>query len=272
MTDIRLLEIGDHVTLEVPSDHREWTSTFNDVPNGTPGVVCGFHEAVTYWSRVPVYGREPGVYYVRGAAKIWLPNGRTVESGGFAQLVNREEEARRDAALRDESGILRSSDVRISDLPDTKFWEQDEVFVPGEGKGRIATVYYDSLGKLTSPMYRVEFYPDEYNSMISQDSAELVARGNVWRHYHNEPLEFEDINAEAEFFTNIGQTTEVKNPRSNLYDWTLPEALQALRVGLGHGVTVSPGLFGAGPHVSVRRFHDEELGARVATVTLERLS
>ena len=97
----------------------------------------------------------------------------------------------------------------------------------------------------------------------------LVERGDVWKFYHNEPLSFTDLKEEASFFTLIGHTEEVPNPANGRYRWTKEEALDTIREGSVHAISMDNGIFGSGPHISARVFHNKELGARVAKATLQ---
>ncbi len=108
-----------------------------------------------------------------------------------------------------------------------------------------------------------------WNTWANEDEIELVERGPIWKHYHNEPIVFADIEEEANFFTTIGETEEVRNPATGLFEWSKDEILDALRKGLVHGITNSSGFFGAKQFLMARRFRNEELGARVAKYTLE---
>jgi hypothetical protein len=67
----------------------------------------------------------------------------------------------------------------------------------------------------------------------------------------------------------IGEKDEVRNPKDDLYRWTKEEAIQALKDGLGHSITVDGGLFGSGPHTSVIRFRNEEVGEKIRLLTIE---
>ena len=113
---------------------------------------------------------------------------------------------------------------------------------------------------------------------VRPTNLKLVSRGNVWKYYHNEPLEFADLREEAEFYHNIGRTKEVRNPKDDLYHWddyagkvSEPvEALQAIKDGLGDSMNVGS-LFGlmSSPRITVYKFLDREVGERVRKATLE---
>ena len=274
-----VLRIGDEVILKVDSERRIWTDTYKDVLDGTKGVVCGFFDAVIYVPRVPVLSEKPGVYHQKGSVSIWLPDGRIVPGDWSVEMVDRDEERRRSAAIRDKNGLIRTTQVRLGDLPPTKFWEKDKVYVHfpnDEYAGTIGRIDYNFMHKHRDngspwPFYDINL--TQGGTMSAEESwIELVERGNVWKYYHDEPLTFTDLKEEADFFQLIGQTEDVCNPKNNLYSWTKEEALEAIRNGLAHGFTAGSSFFtgfGGRPHLNAKRFKNEELGKRVAQATLE---
>ena len=109
-----------------------------------------------------------------------------------------------------------------------------------------------------------------WNTSASEDDVVLIERGPVWKFYNNQPITFENIEKEANFFEMLGHTEEVRNPASGLFSWNKEEVLNAIRGGLVHGFSISSGFFGrSGPSISAMRFRNEELGKRVAQATLE---
>ena len=279
MTLSELLRIGDKVTFRVDRETREWTSTYKDIPDGTKGVVCGFYDAVIYAGRVPVLIDQPGVYHQKGAVSVWLPDGRIVPGGYSVEMVDKDEEKRRDAEMPDKDGVLRTPKVRLGDLPHTKFWEQDRVRVHfpnaewGVQEMTIARIDYYHMHDHRNdgspwPFYDVNFATGG-STGAEEAWIELLERGNVWKYYNNEPLSFADLKEEADFFALVGQTEEMRNPANRLYSWTKEEVLEAIKNGTVHGFSVSSGFFGSGPHISAMRFKNEELGQRIAKATLE---
>lgn len=278
MTLTKLLQIGDEVVFKVDPERRAWTDTYKDVPDGTKGIVCGFYDAVIYESRVPVLVHQPGVYHRKGAVSVWLRDGRIVPGDWSIEMVDKDQEKRRDAALRGADGVLRTEQVRLGDLPETKFWEQDKVHVrfPHDGSEHemiIGRIDYYHMHKRRDdgspwPFYDVR-YMEGGQTSAEESWIELVERGNVWKYHNNQLLAFADLKEEASFFQLVGQTEEMRNPKNNLYSWTKEEVLDAIKNGTVHGFSVSSGFFGSGPHINAQRFKDEALGKRVAQATLE---
>ena len=279
MTLSELLQIGDEVIFKVDDEHRAWTDTHKDVPNGTRGVVCGFYDAVIYEPRVPVLVNPPGVYHCNGSVSVWLSDGRIVPGDYSIEMIDKDEERRRSVAMRDENGVLHAKQVRLGDLPPTKFWEGDEVRVHfpnneyAEQKMTIGRIDYSFMHKRRDngspwPFYDINLAQGGTTS-AEESWIELVERGNIWKYYHNEPLSFIDLKEEAHFFRLIGQTEEMRNPANGIYRWTKEEVLEAIKNGEVHGFFIKGFIFGRGLHIHAMRFKNEELGKRVAQATLE---
>ncbi|MBI4067868.1 hypothetical protein HY413_00480 [Candidatus Kaiserbacteria bacterium] len=278
MTLTELLQIGDEVVFKVDPERRAWTETYKDIPDGTKGIVCGFDDAIIYRSRVPVFVHQPGVYHRKGAVSVLLRNGRVVPGDWSIEMVDKDQEERRDAAMRDEHGVLRTTQVRLGDLPETKFWEQDKVrvrFPHDDSKHEmvVSRIDYYCMHKRRNdgspwPFYDVRFVEGGQTS-AEELWIELIERGNVWKYYNNQPLSFADLKEEAEFFQLVGQTEEMRNPKNNLYSWTKNEVIDAINNGTVHGFSVSSGFLGSSLHISAHRFKDDALGKRVAKATLE---
>ena len=274
MTPAELLRIGDKVVFTVGPEVRAFTRTYNNVPDGTEGIVCGFVDRVIYQPRVPVPMRQPGVYHGRGGASVWLPDGRVIPGEGFIKMVDKDEENRRDTAIRDVDGVLRPDEVRLGDLPETKFWEQDKVLVrfPHDVSVHDMTIKRIDYCHMHScrhdgspwPIYDVQ-YGGGGQTSVEESWIVLIERGNLWKYYNNQPLSFANLEVEALFFRLVGQTEEIRNPRNGLYSWTEEEVLEDIRKGYVHG------FFVYGPRIIALRFKDVALGERVAKAMLEGL-
>lgn len=277
MTLSEILRIGDKVVFSVDPERRAWTTTYDAVPDGTEGVVCGFYDAVIYRARVPASGNEPGVYHQRGAVSVLLADGRIVPGDYSIDMIDKEEEKRRDAALRDSDGVLRQKQTRLGNLPSTKFWEQDKVRVrfPQDDVSHLMTIgsiEYSNMHKRRDngspwPFYSVKYTEGGFTN-AEESWIELIERGNVWKYYNGQPLIFASLEEEAAFAHLIGQTEQMRNPESGLYTWTKEEVLDAIKDGTAHSLSVS-NFLGSGPRVLAYRFKDEALGKRVAEKTLE---
>jgi hypothetical protein len=277
-----LILIGDIVTLSIDPESRAWGC--NPYPDGTVATVIGFGEST--WGRVGNCGLKPGTHLCRSAVKCRLEDGRVETASSVnVELQDSEEYARRKAGYKYDPDKDRNADW-LRDLPETAFWEGDVVRFKnpckdvrfGEvhpTKRVIQRVNYHHMTQTCNDGSPYPFYDvsDSLNGgwhcSAKEQDLELVERGNVWKHFYGEPLTFADLKEEANFFTSLGHTTEVRNPANGLYKWTLEEVLQGIRDGIVHGFTMGGGWFGSAPSICATRFHNEELGRRVAAETLK---
>lgn len=110
--------------------------------------------------------------------------------------------------------------IRIGDLPETPFWEGDEVcfsqenswFSPSWVLNRV--VYIN--GEATNYVFdgiRSDGRPTTINYSVKLDPPlTLMKRGNLWKFAHNEPLEFANMEAEAAFHKSLGMSQKLTYP------------------------------------------------------------
>lgn len=178
--------------------------------------------------------------------------------------------------------------VRVSDLPETAFVYGDRVrFVDDQTRfecenfshGVVQPVTY-GLHENPNVLYDIHCYFNNEDGGISSgythsyiDGSLLVLeeRGNYY-HYLHDPskIAFTDLNERAMFYTDLGERKVVRNPRNELYMWTLDEALLHIREGKGAALHVSSGLFGAPTHLLVYSFPGmPELEAELREATMK---
>lgn len=276
-----ILKVGDTVVVNIPDENWKWGCNPVGKQNGVKAKVVGFGEI--HNTRIQSFGMEPGVYVNHSWVDIEAQGKREPIhiSSCFVDLEDKEEEKRRLRKYRDAGGYLASK-VRLRDLPETKLWEGDEVRWVGEqscpwGERRIqvASINYDYFGQMCDdgvtpmPQYNISPIGGGGYVAVRETDLELVQRGNVWKHYHGEKIQFASLEEEVVFADMIGQVDEVKNPANDLYVWTLDEVLAAIRDGTADGIAVSNGLFGTSKSTRAKRFRDRDLGRRVATETLK---
>ena len=278
-----LAKEGDLVTITIPKENREWG--YNPCPAGeTLAKVLGYSEI--HHGRIEGRRGKPGVYI----NKFWLrlllppPDSREItEASCRLELVDEEEYARRLAAyMRTLENPNQCQEEPLRDLPETPFWEMDWVWAK---EGPMPPKVYPQLMQVVGidyhclnakrndgskfPAYRISSGMGAgWTTSANEDGMSLAERGPVWRYAHGEPVSFPSLEEEAQFFSLIGETEEVRNPQDNLYHWTKEEVLEAIRGGIAHGFTVAKGFFGVGLYISAKRFDNAELGARVAAATL----
>lgn len=281
-----LLEIinpGETVLIDIGQENRDWG--FNPAPNGTPVTLVRFGEIPYGYANS--FGYEPGIYRNYCWAWVQLPDGQEINiSCCHLKPVDEKDYNSRVAAARDAHGSIWRK-TRLRDLPETKFIEDDLVASPRflkrggfpDGQARIVAVKYEYIGQTrldgsAMPLYDIsDKWPSGWTTWEDGwDEWELIERGKVWKYRHGEQIIWKDDAEQARFMTAIGEKDYVRNPKNNLYSWTKDEALQALRDGIGHGISVGGGLFGSGPHTDVITFRDTALGERIRKLTLQGFS
>lgn len=271
-----IVNIGDKVIIQVAKENREWG--FDPCPDGTAVEVIGFSEI--HHGYVNNCGREPGVYENRCWFDIRLPNGKEINiSCCHVISANAEEYQTKRLEWQEKAKASGnwSSSKRLRDLPETKLWPGDYVTctrIPEYEELRVVGINYGYIGQKRTdgtdmPLYDVsDKFPAGWWTAAGDDDTTLIKRGNVWKYYHKEPMEFASLEEEATLFKMLGRTREIRNPANGIYKWTKDEVLNAIQNGLAHAFSISNGLFGSEPTESAILFLDEDLGKRVAAHTL----
>ena len=78
----------------------------------------------------------------------------------------------------------------------------------------------------------------------------LVRRGNQFRHHFQLPLEHMSVATAINFWKDLGLATQVSNPATTWFNWTLDEAIAGLMDGIIHFTAYSYGMPGM-PHDAV---------------------
>lgn len=249
------VKVGDKVTLKVDSEARDWG--YNPGPDGIEVEVIGWSEIDH--ARLQSYGREPGIYENHSWPIVRFPDGQEKSIGSWN--------------LKTDKVFWEDEKKKIRDLPETQFYEWDEVKVIGSRgfyNDRIITgidygwMKQKRMDGSPMPYYRVS--PDKSaGSYCSYHDSELelVSRGLVWKYFHNEAYSFANEMEEFDFFYRLGHIDEVRNPRNQLYSWTKDELVESVRDGICDCMSLGNGMFGNGIRVTAIRYRDRELGERV---------
>lgn len=279
-----VLQVGDEVVITIPQENRDWG--YNPCPDGSKAIVLGFSEIA--YGRINNFGYKPGFYVNRAWTRVRLEDGHEYsELSMRLELIDQAKYERRLDVWRKrrESGELKRAEF-LHDLPDTPFWEGDRVRIlrtkltpPDESpwEAVITSIDYRDLGSTTLvgtpyPAYKIsDKLGAGWHTSASGADMDLVERGNVWKFFHDEPLEFADLSEEATFFQLLGLIDDVRNPATGTYAWTKDEALETIKNGIGDAILVSSLRFSFDdpPNISVVKYRDEKLGRRVAAMTLE---
>ena len=291
-----LLRIGDEVTITIPKENREWG--YNPCPDGTKATVLGFSE--TYYGRIGNFGFKPGVYVNRCWVKLHMEDGREhTEFSSRLEPTDKNEYEHRVAEFRkaqqEKPNDWHNNKEFIRELPETPFWEGDKVRVharlaltvvtgemPPEHDPEIFTIVeidFHYLNEKTTigtkyPAYKIsDKLGSGWHTSANEDDMKLVERGNVWKFYHGEPLQFADIKEEAAFFMILGHYEEVRNPKTGYYSWTKDEILEAIKSGIVHSFSLGRGIFefiwDPPTRISAYKFLDTSLGERVRQATIK---
>lgn len=274
-----LTNVGDKVVIQVDKEARSWG--YNPAPDGTVAEVVGFSEIP--YGRVGNFGYKPGIYHNRSWPKVKLPTGEVISIGGWnLEPFDKAEYDKKYKARKAPDCFDKERDF-IRNLPETKFWEHDEVKPVSQKAIKhlgecervfIVRIDYGDIGRKIMdgspwPFYVVsDAIHGGWTINFREDDFELVKRGNVWNYYHNLPLVFKDLKEKANFYQAIGRTKEVRNPANKIYRWTKDEVLKAIQDGIAHSMRCHGGFFG-GDCIGAEWFLDEEVGKEVAKATLE---
>lgn len=263
-----VLELGDKVSITIEKENREWG--YDPCPDGTVAEVVGFSE--TFYSRTGNFGHKPGVYETKSWVLVRSEDKEWREWSGRFTMLDAVEYERRVKEWRANGAPFVGAYLR--ELPETEFWEGDVVASAEHPDVRVVQgINYNWMGDKAydgSPLGFYQCSSDLYagwHVTLSPKHLTLVERGPVWRYFHGVPLNL-DTEAEAKLHNLLGLVDEVRNPATDLYKWTLDEALEALRDGLGHAIRGGTSFLSMEPRTSVVRYQDEALGERVAAMTL----
>lgn len=256
-----MLEIGDQIIVQVAKENREWG--YNPAPDGTKGMILDFGRIAN-----PRYGlfagQKPGIYLNRYHAKVSLD--------GSATLMLSSTHFRSPDAERREnpSPEERKKKDFVGELPETPFWEGDKVDPINYAWG---PVFVHKINYLENAItYELsETWPERkpVARVFFDSGLRLVERGWVWKHYHDEPIAFPDLQSEGNFHMQLGLAEQIICPETKHYGWpTLESVLKGIEDGLGHAFTASRGFFGGPLSHAVYRYNDEELGKRLADKVL----
>lgn len=238
-----ILQIDDEVSITIPRENRAWG--YNPFPDGTKAEVIGFDEII--YGRLNSHGLKPGVYVNRSWVKLKLEDGCLHHEHSDRLKLSDQVEYKRRVKEWQESAPKHwyQQEEFIRELPETPFWEGDKVRVrartaldvitremPPEHDPEIFVVTRIDFNQLNKyivtargkrgkyPAYEIsDKLGAGWNTSASEDNMELVERGNVWKFYHGEPLNFENLREEASFFERLGHTEEVRNPFTGVFSW-----------------------------------------------------
>lgn len=169
--------------------------------------------------------------------------------------------------------------VRIGDLPLTNAFQLDTItFKDGlrdEDKDLtfvVRSINYSSPSDGNDVTYNLDAVDADgrsiFSTMIGNDPIKAIHRGNLWKHLHDQPVDFKDIGEEADFARGLGGAVNIPNPASGLYSWTLDEFLDAVQNDVADCMTNGFIPFTDRRAISVYRYKDRDLGERLRQTTM----
>lgn len=297
---VKLIDIGDRVVMDMDRDARAWGQ--KGVPNGTEGTVIGKARHRRYAARFGLDTfryKTPGIYEMDSGLIVKWDDGSISGHNYDATLLDKNEYEDRLANRwtipvwdngRDmyevEAELL--NEKYVGPLPETEYWEGDLIRADFGGRSRLFRVesidhqYFDKDSMRRDdgsmmPIYNVRFSNSDGSdaqagsTYIHQDDPiQLIRRGNLWKMYHNLPLVFNDLTEEVSFYRGLHQYQDIKNPDTGYYNWTLEEALQAIKNGVGDGI--SGVLFSSSTTYQVYKMNNLILGDKLRRETLVRFN
>jgi len=259
------LRVGDRVVMQMDNEARVWGR--RGVADGTEGTILSKTRILSYRERIGYLCREQGVYEQDGVAVVSWDNGVTENSDGYSIcLIDKQEDDRRyqeeyaSLLKEDNYNDLQNKLVNrsyVGPLPDTKFWEGDEVWVQQQtAKERLTYTWV---------IQSIQYYMEQMHRDIDMH---LVKRGVIYNHYRHLPVTFYSLEEEIKFDFMLDRVREVRNPSTQNFSWTKDDILAAVKAGVADGFNVAQGFFGAPPSIRAQRFENRDLGERVRAKTL----
>lgn len=234
----KFLCVGDRVKYNPTKDTLEWRKPLVEV--GMLGTVTGWYVYNRAYGRNEswAYGDQcdgPGIYQGNGVAIVRWDNGETHKSSAsdFCFVDESLNEIRRND---DKGQEVIERKLKIEELPETAFWEGDRVSVIRQGNAEMLVIisveYVDDVDYDRGRRYTGQSSEHGYTTYFHEKEATLISRGNYWWWAHDKSkLSFINIQDEVNFYSSLGKTEELRNPKNGLYAWTIDEGLEAVKNG-----------------------------------------
>lgn len=296
-----LLRVGDSVRVhntDLYDKKRSDDFEGKRYPGGRDGVIVGYHV-----KSVSRFGRSrdlsPGIYQHPEWPLVRVGNWEVRQIRATYLSLPKALFKERLALHRSQHPEFDRHGPRLCDLPETNIWEGDVVvprpyhylkppsyndkpFLGGFPDHPKAFVvgwmnFCGNPGDLTEsldhpPRYSLSDRLFRRSGGSYYDSQlDLVERGNLWRRAHGEPTAFRDLEEEAVFALNVGETSEVKHTGAyTCVKMAREVAVKSVESGEGDGIKFYSDFYGwdSGEGYTILRFTDRSLGERVREATL----
>jgi len=271
-----VLRIGDEVIMNMDKEARGWGR--KGPADGTKGTVMGFWEYFTTENYNQGFCK-PGIYRGNGAALVkWETGEVDFDQHDLAIPKDLYEERKKDTAYVN----AFTEKVKVFDLPNFRFMVGNKVAVTNYDmeNGTITAIDFEDIINLRTG----ELKPEEAwrkNHIIKVDfdkggtvrvaASDLVflEYGNYWAYLNDKSeLKFKDLQEEARFYRSLGKVTQLMNPATEDYSWTIEQAVEAVRKGEADLIGTAGSFFGSTPFPIVFKF-DEDLADLAARCRAE---
>ncbi len=135
--------------------------------------------------------------------------------------------------------------LKIGDLPVRPFWEGDEVAIAHKDAAPVRWVVQNIDYTQDGAPYTLKQIGEVRHTPTMTSYShflKLVARGNLWKMEHGEPMEFASIEEEAKFYQSLGMSVKLSHtlPQSNMgfgitgrstEEWEWKDAVTEIRRG-----------------------------------------
>lgn len=159
-------------------------------------------------------------------------------------------------------------------LPETPFWEGDRVKLKSVSSRAdpegwvVREIDYDSPPNTDDYVYRITSTRPELRHEYWGDGLELLARGNLWKMEHGEPMSFAGIEEEGLFYKSLGMSDKIRHPMDGIdLAFDFPQAIQVLRAGGADQMKVRNK---SRPDYILIKYDNEEFGERMRAHTLTK--
>lgn len=262
------LRIGDRVVLR-----KGGAQTRGDGFEGPPLIVTGFKQLVvghvTHGYRADRKPIRPGIYLDTTHVGVATESGISATRHYWHRAIKLA--ADKEAELRGPRQEFPDP-VFLRELPDTPLWVGDIVehsFVKPNPLERMYVTAVDYFGctsngdnlPLHVPAYLLgeTFQPgyiwDDTTGLKEASRLNLVERGNVWRHYHGEKLDFVSLREQVQFHILMGWFTPLR-----LQDRSFDHATELVNTGKAHGYFTVGNWNSPAWQVHVINFTDQNVG------------
>lgn len=272
------MKIGDRVKMNWTDTSDGW-DTRERKPNGTCGVVVGFHEYFVYYDVSNANGKKFGKYRCNG-------NPYVLWDDGESEIVSPHDICFEDPyyvhpVVDSEYCKLFQTEAFVEDLPTLPLMVGNHLLLGGERFNQhtnvswfnqpmvIVGIDWNHVGTKCNdgitdyPIYRIT-PTDGTGGQTNVRFEDIVScdptSGNYWAWLNDKSkLSFRDLQDEVSFYKSLGKVIQVRNPATGNYGWQLEQVTEAIKAGTVDLLSSSGSLFGSTPFPVAYKV-DEDLG------------